>query len=257
MDDDEALQFWLDEAAHPFSGWDFSHISATGRMASAPLGWSYVSRLLPHLRRARSLLDLGTGGGELLARLQPFPPHTRATEGYPPNLPVARARLEPLGVAVAEVGDDGRLPFADGEFELVIDRHEFYLEPEVFRVLAPGGWFITQQVGHRHDEELDQWLGVPASPDLPWRFAEVAAALTRAGFRVIEQREEFPPTRFYDVGAIVYYLTAIPWQVPGFSVTSHAPALLEIHRRIEADGYVDLTGHYCLLIARKPPAGEP
>ena len=46
----------------------------------------------------------------------------------------------------------------------MIDRHEYYLEPEVFRVLAPGGWFITQQVGHRHDEELNGWLGVQTPP---------------------------------------------------------------------------------------------
>lgn len=32
--------------------------------------------LLPLVRRATALLDMETGGGELLALLQPFPPQT-------------------------------------------------------------------------------------------------------------------------------------------------------------------------------------
>jgi hypothetical protein len=33
---------------------------------------------------------------------------------------------------------------------------------------------------------------------------------------VLEQKEEFPVSRFFDIGAIVYYLMAIPWQIPDF-----------------------------------------
>lgn len=42
---------------------------------------------------------MGTGGGEFLAGLQPLPPHTCATEGYPPNIPIAQQRLKRLGAA--------------------------------------------------------------------------------------------------------------------------------------------------------------
>jgi len=38
------------------------------------------------------LLDMATGGGEFLSSLVPLPPRTVATEGYPPNLEVARRR---------------------------------------------------------------------------------------------------------------------------------------------------------------------
>jgi len=37
----------------------------------------------------------------------------------------------------------GRLPFRDGAFALVIDRHEAFNAREVARVLAPDGVFIT------------------------------------------------------------------------------------------------------------------
>jgi hypothetical protein len=34
------------------------------------------------------------------------------------------------------------------------------------------------------------------------------------------------------VGAIVYYLRAVPWLVPGFSVDTHLDALLALHNRL-------------------------
>ena len=59
--------------------------------------------------------------------LQPFPSTIFATEGYAPNVPIARKKLEPLGVTVVEVTDDTALPFQDGQFNLIINQHESYL----------------------------------------------------------------------------------------------------------------------------------
>jgi len=135
-------------------------------MVTAPLSWSYTSELLPAVRLVESLLDMDTGGGEFLAGLQPLPAHTCATEGYAPNIPIARQRLEPLGVTVVETGEDDLLPFADGEFDLVINRHGSFLSEEVFRVLNPGGRFVTQQVGGSNDWGLNEMLG--AEPNRQW-----------------------------------------------------------------------------------------
>jgi hypothetical protein len=52
------------------------------------------------MRAGTTLLDLDTGGGELLAASAPLPRRTIATEGWAPNVPVARDRLSPLGVEV-------------------------------------------------------------------------------------------------------------------------------------------------------------
>src|SRR3972149_10257388 len=94
-----ALRRFLEsEADKPFSGWDFSYLEH--RMASAPLDWSYPSIILPALRSdsaPRSLLDMGTGGGEFFSSLHPFPTFTCATEAYPPNVAIARQRLSPPG----------------------------------------------------------------------------------------------------------------------------------------------------------------
>jgi hypothetical protein len=43
------------------------------------------------------MLDLQSGGGELLAGLPTLPPLMVATEGYTPNVAVAARRLRPRG----------------------------------------------------------------------------------------------------------------------------------------------------------------
>jgi hypothetical protein len=46
----------------------------------------------------------------------------------------------------------------------------------------------------------------------------VAGALTAAGGRVGTAREEWPRYTFTDVGAVVYQLRMVPWQIPDFTV---------------------------------------
>ena|SRR5436190_13786174 len=70
LQDKDYFDFLMDEANYPFTGWDFSHITATRRMVEGALTWSYTSKILMRLRQIQSLLDMGTGGGEFLSRLR-------------------------------------------------------------------------------------------------------------------------------------------------------------------------------------------
>ena len=249
----ESFELLLQDADAPFSGWDFSYISKTKRSASAPWEWSYASTILPLVRSVAALLDMGTGGGEFLASLRPLPERTVATEGYQPNIPLARARLEPLGVRVCPIGDDDQLPLADAAFELVINRHESYDPAEVLRVLTPGGAFVTQQVGGEDNLDLNRLLGAADThPYAHWTAAYAAAQLREHGWDVREVREAFPFTRYFDIGAVAYYLRAVSWQIEGFSVEGYRDQLWELHRKIQRAGYVDVRNHRFLLVARKP-----
>lgn len=129
-----------------FSGWDFSYITETGRMQEAPVRWNYFSRIKPYLYNVERLLDLGTGGGERLSRFTPLPRETYASEGYKPNVIIAKKNLEPLGIQVVEADGCDKLPFDDKFFDLIIDRHEGYCPQEIYRILADDAHFITQQV---------------------------------------------------------------------------------------------------------------
>lgn len=243
----------LAAADEPFAGWDFSWLTRTERMASAPLPWSYASVVLPYLWRAEAMADLGTGGGEFLACLRPLPPRAFATEGYPPNVPVARQRLEPFGVQVFETDESETLPFASDALDLIIDRHESYRPEEVYRALRPGGHFITQQVDGPSQKAVSDWLAVPFDVGWAnWNLDVAARGLESAGFAILMRREATAPTRFYDIGAVIYYLKAIPWQIPDFSVGRYHDTLLRLHERIQTDGYLETQSARFLLIARKP-----
>lgn len=76
--------------------------------------------------------------------------------------------------------------------------------------------------------------------------------LPQAGFEIVDARDEMPAHLFSDVGAIVYHLNAIPWQLPGFSAARYRDALLRIHERIAAVGPFVAHAHRILLEARRP-----
>jgi len=250
---DPSFEDLISDAEAPFVGWDFSWITATRRMVEAPLDWSYASKILPYLKMADSLLDMGTGGGELLAKLRPLPKHTCATEGYAPNVSLARQRLLPMGIQVWEVGGDGVLPFDDNSFDLVINRHAAYNESEVHRILKPGGHFLTQQVGGQNERELNKLLGADDNSSFAgWNLDDAVHRLRCHRFDILEEQEAFPVSRYYDVGAIVYYLKAVPWQVPDFSLKKYRDGLYRIHCMIQRDGYLDIPMHRFFIAARKP-----
>lgn len=250
MDREQLRTLWHAEETHAFQGWDFSHLD--GRWADDDLPWDYRALALELLRPGVRLLDMGTGGGEFLLSLGH--PHrlTTVTEGYPPNAALCRERLAPLGVTVAEADGEGPLPFPDGSFDVVLDRHESFLPEEVFRVLAPGGTFLTQQVGGRNNNGLSQRLIPGFRPPYPdFGLEETAGQLTQAGFQVLQGRESFPRLRFFDVGAVVFFAKVIPWEFPGFTVDGCFDALLDLQREIEVRGSVESIEHRFFLLARK------
>jgi hypothetical protein len=247
----ETFSILLEDALHPFSGWDFSHVRS--RIVTEPLTWSYHSEILPFVRTVKTMLDMGTGGGEFLSSLQPLPKETYATEAYLPNVPVAKKNLEPIGVKVVQVEEDGKLPFENEQFELIINRHEFYLPAEVHRILEQNGLFITQQVGWNDCLELNKRLGYPIEEleHQDFNLKRITKDLEEAGFNIIKKAEALPITRCFDIGAIVYYLKAIPWQIPEFSIEKYKDILWEMHQEIMKAGYIDLTSHRMLIVSEK------
>ena len=75
--------------------------------------------------------------------------------------------------------------------------------------------------------------------------------LQAAGLTITRTQEWSGAFSFTDVGAIVYYLKAVPWLVPGFSVDTHLEELLALQRRLEAGGALDFCARKYLIEARK------
>lgn len=213
--------------------------------------WNYCEEVRARLPGSDSLLDIGTGDGELLASMAPLPPRTTAVEGYAPMVPIAKKRLAPLGVDVVVPADTrGPLPFEDGTFDAVIDARAFYSPGEIARVLSTGGWFLTEQVGSGNDRELYELLTgeqVPLDND-----PQIGAdELRSVGMQVNDVREAFIPHHFLDIWGVVYYLRLLPWNLPDFSVDRYRPGLRRVYDRIEADGEFTAQSRRFLLVATK------
>jgi SAM-dependent methyltransferase len=252
MDRDTLFREWLREEAEPFSGWDFSHLD--GRMIEEEHPWSYLTRAAELMAGAASVIDLDTGGGErFLSLREHWPAKVVATEEYPPNFALASQRLTPFGAQVISVHltDDDPMPFTDGEFDLVLNRHAAFNPAEVARILAPGGTFLTQQVHGMWAWDLLAAFGAtPQWPDATP--AKYVPRLKAAGLEIAAVKEWEGKLRFTDVGAIVYYLRAVPWEVPGFSVATHQRELFALQDRLDAGEPLAFAAKLYLIEAHKP-----
>lgn len=256
MPADERITHWRALLAEEVTGWDFS--AQPGVDQDAP-PWNYAQIARHHLQMSHRALDLGTGGGELLASFEGILPDlTVATEGWTPNVPVARERLAPLGIEVHEHdGESGApLPFDDDAFDLVLASHSAYEAAEVARVLAPDGVFVTQQVGGEDLVDITEALGGHA-PYPEVTLMDCERGLVRAGF-AIERADTFTGQyRFEDLDALLAYLARVPWMIPeGFDVGTDAPRLRRLEQQAAHGGLTGVLSRF-LLVARAPAAGDP
>ena len=250
----DLLALWKAEEQRPFVGFNFSYFADKWIDETPP--WSYEDQVRALMLEAQSVLDIGTGGGEkLLAFRDVWPGQVTVTEGHPPNLQLARDRLEPLGVTVVENSEtlEGEMPFDNGAFDLVINRHAAFNIVEMERILRTGGIFLTQQVDGRNLSDLSDAFETKQ----PWTYFTLDFVLQEIEKTnlVVETAEEWTgQTTFEEIGTLVYYLKAIPWTVPGFSVETHQQYLLKLQRRLEKEKALSFTKKLMLLKAKKEMA---
>jgi SAM-dependent methyltransferase len=233
---DHLLDIWhRAEETRPL-GWDLGALA--DRVVPEELPWSWHSAVRSLLPMATHLLDMGTGGGEVLLEfVDDLPEDTAATEGWPPNLPVAREALEPHGITVYDYdarAPGSSMPFAADTFDLVLNRHDSFDAEELVRVLDPGGIFLTEQVGGDDMKELRDWFGHDAPAHADWSLAVAMRELIEAGMRVERQHTFHGSYLVRDVEALVLFSRHVPWAFPGdFGVDAYLPQLEAMHERSE------------------------
>lgn len=232
-----------------------------GRYLPGEPSWTWPEVARPYLDGADRLLDMGTGDGTELLTLAPLPTRTVAYEEWWPTVPAAIATLRPYGVdLVVCLGSDDntatrrtrpRLPFADGTFDVITNRHEAFDPADVRRLLRPGGGFVTQQVGADEATSVRALLGLPPLGS-PWSMSRARDQLAAAGVTVVAAAEERPAARFTDVAALVAYSRSVPWEVPELDPIAMRDRLSTLHERCVRDGGVDAVSHRFWLAARRP-----
>lgn len=251
MNEKQLLSMWRFEENFPFGGWDFSHLD--GRWQSEALPWDYEEEVRKILRYEHRVLELDAGGGDFLLSLRHPYEQTAVTEYNWPDYVACMRELAPLGVRVERCNvDQEDLPFSDNSFDVVLCRHGGYQRDELYRVLRPGGLFLTEQVGCRNNRALAKRLLPDFEPAFPEHdLRRAAEAFRNAGFTLLRGEEYFPKLRFFDIGALVYFAGVVPWEFPDFSVDGCQAELLCLQRELEERGSVDSLQHLFLLIAQK------
>lgn len=241
---------WKKDEKALFQGWNFSYIKRRSKEGKPDWNYKSIAKIL--VKRSNSVLDLATGGGEAFSEiLSTFKPKKAvAIEGYKPNVSVARKNLRKHGVKVIYANETKKLPFKNEEFDLVLNRHGGFKAKELGRVLSSRGIFFTEQVDARNLRDLLKEFG--AEPKWELNTLSIAAKrLKEVGFKIMKAKEWKGKTIFKDVGALVYFLRAIPWVIDDFSVKKYQAILEKFQKRIENRNKLRFTARRFLILARK------
>lgn len=164
----------------------------------------FVDYVLRHARATGGLrvLDFGCGSGETVALLRDRGVDASGADVFYDGADWGDERLQRLlrEQAIRRIGADGRLPFEDRSFDLVISDQVFehieQLAPvvaEIDRVLAPGG--VSYHHFPTRDGLREGHIGIPLAHRLPpgrLRFT-YTYGLRRAGFG--KHKDERPDPR--------------------------------------------------------------
>jgi ubiquinone/menaquinone biosynthesis C-methylase UbiE len=143
MDRDELRRMIAE--IEPRRGWDFSRM----RVDRDPSPWGFLDVARRYLKPTDHVLDTGTGGGEKFLSLADAFGTGIGVDPDPEMLAVARENTPPALVDRVSFleGRAEALPVDDASCDIVLNRHAVIDVTEATRVLRPGGYFLTQQVG--------------------------------------------------------------------------------------------------------------
>jgi SAM-dependent methyltransferase len=239
------------ESVGNLSGWDFAQV----RDERGPMPWEYVDVARRTVSATDEVLDIGTGGGERFLTLAPHFRRGTGTDISPDMIAQARRNASAQRVDNVEwqVTDGHRLAFADGRFDVVLNRHCRVDAAETVRVLRRGGTFITQQVARRNTLNILAAFGwTPESFGADW-FQPVeglAAEFERLGCRVVARGEYDVRYWFLDVESLLFWLKAVPLPEP-FDLEVHWQGVRRILNKHRTGRGIETNEHRELLIVEK------
>ncbi|UNB88942.1 hypothetical protein [Lactiplantibacillus plantarum] len=119
----EKLNLWHQEEQYGITGWDFSHLN--GRWQNELLPWNYRKLVLSYLKSNMQLLDMGTGGGELLKTFHHPSNKTQVTEAWQPNINLLKHTIAKQGIKVHAVPakHEDALPVKNGSLNMITNSH--------------------------------------------------------------------------------------------------------------------------------------
>ena len=84
-----------------------------------------------------------------------------------------------------------------------------------------------------------------------WCLIQNIENFKNAGMKILDYNEYIGKMKFNDVGALVYYLRCIPWQVENFSIDKYYNKLEIINEIIEKNGHINFLLHRFYIMVKK------
>jgi hypothetical protein len=81
---------------------------------------------------------------------------------------------------------------------------------------------------------------------------DVGETFRQSGLHILDWTEASSTIVYHDIGAIVYLLLHVPWQVVDFDADHYRERLYRLHRRMQLEGGFHMRGASRLIEARKP-----
>ncbi|MCM3540711.1 hypothetical protein [Priestia endophytica] len=107
---------------------------------------------------------------------------------------------------------------------------------------------MIQQVGGLECAQINEYLGVSINKEFSqWNLKTASKEINKNDFNIVFSKEEFSVRRFYDIGTLIYYLQAIPWQVPNFNTETHMDRIYKTHQVIQSKGFFDVEKHRFII----------
>jgi hypothetical protein len=243
--------FRIAESVPQRQGWDYSIV----RDLREPVPWDYIDVVRRYLQPGNRVLDCGTGGGERFLSLSDSVHLGIGLDPDPEMLTTAQAN-EAARCARHVHWLRGRaeaLPLCDCAVQVVLNRHANVDVAETLRAMAPGGFFITQQVGARNLQAICSTFGcgpggeyVFCPADSIYRLADRFRALGAAILTVAEYDVRYT---LLDVASLLFLLRGVG--IPeDFDLERHWSQVLEIVERCGTDEGIVTNEHRELLIVR-------
>jgi hypothetical protein len=166
---------------------------------------------------------------------------------------MAKTRLEPLWIKFIADYSDADIPLPDASLDLILNRHGAYCEEELMCLLKPGVIFLTKQVGGHNDIRLNELIQDEVEFMVScWTKDLISRQLKDAGVELLTVKEKFPPAESRDIGAVVFHLCDISWQIKDFNINKYHDKLYRIHQKILTNCPLQLHEHSILVEARNP-----